>query len=79
MEMSDLSGPEPDDPQEALALDAEKGEAERGFDILEIARPASWAVCKLCDRPAVVQGTRSRCCRAPIRIQGWHLPAVCAR
>lgn len=73
MTLCDLSGPEPDDPREAIALDATKGEAERGFDIAALT-PICWAVCKLCDRPAVVRGARSRCCCAPIRMQGWCLP-----
>ena len=73
MEIFDLSGPEPDDPKEAIALDAVKGDAERGFDIRRLA-PVSWPVCKLCDLPAVVDGARSWCCAAPIRIQGWTAP-----
>lgn len=73
MKVSDLSGPEPEDPREAIALDAVKGNAERGFDILRLS-PIAWPVCKLCDLPAVVSGSRSRCCEAPIRIQGWLLP-----
>lgn len=73
MSTEDLSGPEPVDPLEALALDAVISDAQRGYDILHLT-PVAWAVCKLCDRPVTRVPGRSRCCRAPLRIQGWAPP-----
>lgn len=75
MDVCDLSGPDPSDPIEALALDAALTDAHRGCDIRGLA-PTSWAVCKLCGHMAEDAGVRSRCCRAPLRIQGWALPAA---
>ena len=74
MDVCDLSGPEPLDPQAALALDVALTDAHRGCDIATLSQ-VSWAVCKLCDRATQTQ-PRSSCCRAPTRIQGWALLVV---